>query len=74
MTFAPNLYWNEVDLKTPLEKLTGLPVQLENAANACALAELWSGRHSERVSNLIAVTVSEGIGVGMVMNGQLFAQ
>ncbi len=57
--------------KTPLEKLTGLPVQLENAANACALAELWSGRHSERVSNLIAVTVSEGIGVGMVMNGQL---
>ena len=71
MTFAPNLNWSDVDFKTPLEKLTGLPVQLENAANACALAELWSGRHGEGVSNLIAVTVSEGIGVGMIMNGQL---
>ncbi|HEV2695960.1 MAG TPA: ROK family protein [Verrucomicrobiae bacterium] len=71
LTFAPNLHWNDVDFKTPLEKLTGLPVELENAANACALAELWSARHGEGVSNLIAVTVSEGIGVGMVMNGQL---
>lgn len=71
LTFAPNLHWSDVDFKTPLEKLTGLPVELENAANACALAELWSGRHGEGVSNLIAVTVSEGIGVGMIMNGQL---
>lgn len=71
LTFAPNLHWNDVDFKTPLEKITGLAVELENAANACALAELWSGRHGENVSNLIVVTVSEGIGVGMIMNGQL---
>jgi predicted NBD/HSP70 family sugar kinase len=71
LTFAPNLNWNNVDFKTPLEKVTGLTVELENAANACALAELWSGRHGESVSHLVAVTVSEGIGVGMVMNGQL---
>lgn len=71
LTFAPNLGWGEVDLKPPLEAATGLPVELENAANACALAELWSGRHGEGVSNLVTVTVSEGIGVGMVVNGQL---
>jgi len=71
LTFAPNLGWGEVDIKAPLEKVTGLPVELENAANACALAELWSGRHIEGVSNLITVTVSEDIGVGMIMNGQL---
>jgi predicted NBD/HSP70 family sugar kinase len=71
LVFAPNLGWKNVDLKTPLEKATGLTVELENAANACALAELWSGQHPEEVRNLIAVTVSEGIGVGMVMNGQL---
>jgi predicted NBD/HSP70 family sugar kinase len=47
-------------------------VELENAANVCALAELWSGRHGEGVRQLIAVTVSEGIGVGMILNGQLF--
>ena len=46
-------------------------MQLENAANACALAELWSGRQDESVRNLVAVTVSEGIGVGLILNGQL---
>jgi predicted NBD/HSP70 family sugar kinase len=71
LTFAPNLGWRMLDLKTPLERATGLAVELENAANACALAELWSGRHGEEVGNLVAVTVSEGIGVGMIMNGQL---
>jgi predicted NBD/HSP70 family sugar kinase len=71
LTFAPNLAWKSIDLKTPLEQATGLSVQLENAANACALAEIWSGHYSEHVRNLIAVTISEGIGVGMILNGQL---
>jgi predicted NBD/HSP70 family sugar kinase len=71
LIFAPNLGWNDVDLKTPLEKETGLSVELENAANACALAELWSGRYGEGISNLVTVTVSDGIGVGMIINGQL---
>jgi len=71
LVFAPNLKWRDLDLKTPLERATGLPVELENAANACALAEIWSGRYAESVRNLIAVTVSEGIGVGLMMNGQL---
>jgi predicted NBD/HSP70 family sugar kinase len=71
LVFAPNLGWRDVDLKTPLEQATGLPVELENAANACALTEIWFGRHPEGVANLVAVTVSEGIGVGMVLNGQL---
>lgn len=71
LVFAPNLGWGDVDLKTPLEKATGLPVELENAANACALAEIWFGRYTEGVDNLLAVTVSEGIGGGLILNGQL---
>src|SRR5262249_32968396 len=71
LVFAPNLGWRDVDLKTPLEVATGLPVQLENAANACALAEVWFGRHTEGVRDLVAVTVSEGIGAGVILNGQL---
>ena len=54
-----------------IESAVGLPVVLENAANACALAELWFGRHTEDIRHLLAVTVSEGIGVGMLVNGQL---
>jgi len=71
LTFAPNLGWHALDLKNPLEQATGLSVELENAANACALAELWSGRHPENIHNLVALTISEGIGVGMILNGQL---
>jgi predicted NBD/HSP70 family sugar kinase len=69
--FAPNLGWREMDLKTQIEDATGLSVELENAANACALSEFWFGKHAEGIRNLIVVTVSEGIGVGMILNGQL---
>lgn len=69
--FAPNLGWHDEDLKERLETATGLPVDLENEANACALSEFWFGRHSDGVGNLIAVAVSEGIGVGMILNGQI---
>ena len=71
LVFAPNLRWGNVDLKARIEAATRLPVALENAANACALAEVWFGRHADHVRNLIAVTVSEGIGVGLLLNGQL---
>jgi predicted NBD/HSP70 family sugar kinase len=69
--FAPNLGWHRDDLKQQLEAAIKLPVELENEANACALSEFWFGKHAEGVRNLIAVAVSEGIGVGMVLNGQL---
>ena len=69
--FAPNLGWKREDLKQQLELATGLTVELENEANVCALSEFWFGRHADNVRNLIAVAVSEGIGVGMVLNGQL---
>ena len=71
MVFAPNLGWRNVDFKNYLEKATGLPVEVENAANSCALYELWFGRHSEGARDLIALTVSEGIGTGIIANGQL---
>jgi len=68
--FAPNLGWSDFDLKGAIEKATGLRVELENAANACALAEVWFG-HTEKVRDFVVVTVSEGIGTGVFMNGQL---
>lgn len=71
LLFAPNLGWSDFDLKTPLEEATELPVELENAANSCALAEIWFGQHAVGVRNLIAITVSEGIGAGLILNHQL---
>jgi len=71
LVFAPNLGWKDFDLKTPLEKATGLPVELENAANSCALSEICFGRRAEGLRNLVIVTVSEGIGCGLILNHQL---
>jgi predicted NBD/HSP70 family sugar kinase len=70
LVFAPNLKWPEFDLKTPIQRATGLDVELDNAANACVLAEVWFGQR-EGVRDLVVVTVSEGIGTGILMNGQL---
>ncbi len=71
LVFAPNLGWSDVDLHTPLERATGLRVEIENAANACALAEIWFDQRSNGMQDLVAVTVSEGIGTGIITNGQL---
>jgi len=70
LVFAPNLKWNEVDIRNPIAKATGLEVELENAANACVLAAVWFDQ-MEDVRNFVVVTVSEGIGVGILANGQL---
>jgi len=69
LVFAPNLKWPEFDLRAPFEKACCLEVELENAANACALAAVWFDHMDS--SNLVVVTVSEGIGTGILVNGRL---
>jgi predicted NBD/HSP70 family sugar kinase len=68
--FAPNLGWPKFDFKAAMEQTTRMRVELENAANACVLAEVWFG-HMEKVRDFVVVTVSEGIGTGVFANGQL---
>jgi predicted NBD/HSP70 family sugar kinase len=68
--FAPNLKWPDFDFKGTLERATGMRVELENAASACVLAEIWFG-HAEKIRDLVVVTVSEGVGTGVFTNGQL---
>ena len=70
---APTLNWHNVDLRESLASATGLPVQVENAAKACVLSQMWLAR-DELASNhdFAFVTVSDGVGVGIVVNGELF--
>lgn len=70
LVLAPNLNWRDVDLHGPITKATGLEVECENAANACVLAAVWFDRLAS-CHNLVVVTVSEGIGTGIFVNGQL---
>ena len=70
LVFAPNLKWPDFDIRNPIVEQTGLDVELENAANAGVLAEVWFERvHDCR--NLVVITVSEGIGTGILANGAL---
>lgn len=70
LIFAPNLRWPRFDIKKAIERGVGLNVEMDNAANACLLSELWFGR-MDGVRNAVLVTVSEGIGTGVLANGQL---
>ena len=68
--FAPNLGWRDFDIKSALETGTGMPVEIDNAANACLLAETWFGG-IDGVRNAVLVTIAEGVGAGVLCNGQL---
>ena len=70
LIFAPNLRWEGERIKEIVEEVTGLTAELENAANAALLAELWIG-HLEGVRDAVLVDISEGIGTGLLANGQL---
>lgn len=70
LLWAPNLRWEGYDIKAALEDRLGLQVELENAANACMLSELWFGR-MQRLRNAVLVTISEGVGAAVLANGQL---
>lgn len=69
LAFAPNLHWTDFDIGEAVQKATGLDVEMENAANACVLAAVWFDHMESR--NLVVVTVSEGIGAGILVNGRL---
>jgi predicted NBD/HSP70 family sugar kinase len=68
--FAPNVNWPVQSIKSKIHRATGLRVEIDNVANACALSEVWFG-DSDGVQDLVVVNVSEGIGTGIFSNGRL---
>lgn len=64
--------WEDFPLVTALQARFGaLPVQIANDANAVALAE-WRFGAARDVRSLLYVTVSTGIGGGIVIDGKLY--
>lgn len=68
---APTLGWRDVDLRDPLAAATGLPVQVENSGRACALAQLWAMPDGPGGGDLAFVSVSDGLGVGVIVHGEV---
>jgi predicted NBD/HSP70 family sugar kinase len=72
LAFAPNLRWENFDIGKAIAEGTGLPVEIENAANLIILAERWFGSLSG-VQDAVAINVSEGIGTGIIAGGHLIS-
>jgi predicted NBD/HSP70 family sugar kinase len=71
--FIPTFKWRDVPLASEISTATGLPVTMDNDANAAAQAELWFGRPEIReVRDFIIVLVEDGVGTGIVFDGQVY--
>jgi len=71
LAFAPNLRWKDVPLRAILEEQLGVPVFVDNEANAGAMGESWFGA-GKGVQNMAYLSVGIGLGVGIVINGELY--
>ena len=63
--------WKHVPLKAILGEKTGLPVLVENDANAMTYAEFRHGA-ARGLKNVIGLTMGTGIGGGLVLDGKMF--
>lgn len=65
--------WRDLPVARMISSATGLPVTIDNDANAVALAELWFGRPEvSDARDFILVLVAEGVGTGIVFDGQIY--
>lgn len=69
----PNLPgWDNVPITAQLERHYGVPVKLQNDANACAVAE-WKFGAGKGCRNMVFLTFGTGLGAGLILNGQLYS-
>ena len=68
---APNLdCWNDVPLRSLLERATGIPALVENDTNLAAVGEYWRGA-ARGVESFVFVAMGTGVGAGVFINGAL---
>jgi predicted NBD/HSP70 family sugar kinase len=71
--FVPYFKWRDLPIAETISQSTGLPVSIDNDANAVALAELWFGRPEVRdARDFIFVLVADGVGTGIIFDGQVY--
>lgn len=69
---SPNLPgWRDVPLRDLVAAGVGLPVSLENDANAAAYGEFWRGAGGG-CATMVLVTLGTGVGGGLVLGGSLW--
>lgn len=69
--FLPNYGWENVNLRDLVQKKLDLPCYIDNSSNTLAAAERWFGV-GKGVDNFLVVTIINGVGLGVVINGHLY--
>ena len=70
--YFPNIKgWENVALKSILQRRLGLKVNLDNDVNAMTLAEHKFGA-GKGAANLVCLTLGTGVGGGIILNGELY--
>ncbi|KUP97678.1 ROK family transcriptional regulator [Thermobifida cellulosilytica] len=64
-------HWAGFNPGAELQERLGLPVQVDNDANLCALAETAEGA-ARGLEHVVYVNVSQGVGAGVIIGGRLF--
>lgn len=59
------------NVKEYLETMTGLPITIDNDANAAAIAEKWLG-NARNLQNYLCLVLGTGVGGGIIINGQVY--
>jgi glucokinase len=72
VNFAPHLAWRDEPLRDRVAAEVGLPVVVENDANAAAWAEFRFGAGRAAGDPMVLVTVGTGVGGGIVLGGSVF--
>jgi predicted NBD/HSP70 family sugar kinase len=71
--YIPYFPWRDLAVSEIISTAVGLPVVIDNDANAVALAELWFGRPEvNNARDFILVLVAEGVGTGIIFDGQVY--
>ena len=68
--YAGNLGWTNAPLRAEIERLTGLPSNIENDANAAAYGEYIA--HGGDIKDFILITLGTGIGGGIIIDGKIY--
>lgn len=68
---SPFLGWKDTPLRDLLQEKLKVPVYIDNDVNTLTLGERWLGNGLQE-DNFIVITVGRGIGMGIVMNGQMY--
>lgn len=71
LLYSNNIYFDDVPMRSEMQKYLPLPVYLENDANCAALGESMAGAAKD-VPDSITVTLGTGVGGGIILNNKIY--